>query len=58
MMCLQVTALYHEHVLTKEPGTTKRTPWHHDQSYYPIDGTKVREARFVSGLVMTEKMWI
>ena len=30
--------LYHEHVLVKEPGTKERTPWHHDQPYYPIDG--------------------
>ncbi|KAK7067221.1 hypothetical protein SK128_018000 [Halocaridina rubra] len=34
-------SFYHEHVLIKEPGTTKRTPWHHDQAYYPIDGDKV-----------------
>lgn len=34
-------SFYHEHVLNKEPGTTKCTPWHHDQSYYPIDGEKV-----------------
>ncbi|XP_043210533.1 uncharacterized protein LOC122375295 [Amphibalanus amphitrite] len=41
LMESQVSAIYHEHVLTKEPGTVKLTPWHHDQSYYPIDGTKV-----------------
>jgi len=29
---------YHEHVLVKEPGTSRNTPWHHDQPYYPIDG--------------------
>jgi hypothetical protein len=29
---------YHEHVLTKEKGTSKATPWHHDQPYYPCDG--------------------
>lgn len=34
-------SFYHEHVLVKEPGTDKETPWHHDQSYYPIDGEKV-----------------
>ncbi len=33
--------LYHEHVLVKEPGTKERTPWHHDQPYYPIDGHDV-----------------
>jgi len=34
-------SFYHEHVLNKEPGTSKITPWHHDQTYYPIDGFKV-----------------
>lgn len=29
---------FHEHVLVKEPGTGERTPWHHDQPYYSIDG--------------------
>jgi ectoine hydroxylase-related dioxygenase (phytanoyl-CoA dioxygenase family) len=29
---------FHEHVLVKEPGTTERTPWHHDQPYYCVDG--------------------
>jgi len=29
---------YHEHVLTKEGGTSKETVWHHDQPYYPCDG--------------------
>ena len=36
-----VSIFYHEHVLTKEPGTAKVTPWHHDQSYYPIDGDQI-----------------
>jgi len=31
---------FHEHVLVKEPGTAERTPWHHDQPYYGIDGRK------------------
>jgi len=34
-------AFYHEHVLVKEPGTSKETPWHHDQPYYPFDGPLV-----------------
>ena len=33
--------LYHEHVLVKEPGTLEKTPWHHDQPYYPIDGEHI-----------------
>jgi ectoine hydroxylase-related dioxygenase (phytanoyl-CoA dioxygenase family) len=30
--------LYHDHMLTKEPGTLQRTPWHQDQPYYNISG--------------------
>ena len=30
--------LFHEHVLVKEIGSTKRTPWHQDQSYYCVNG--------------------
>ncbi|XP_067119336.1 probable phytanoyl-CoA dioxygenase [Centruroides vittatus] len=41
LMESQYAAFYHEHVLVKEPGAFKKTPWHHDQSYYPIDGFKV-----------------
>jgi ectoine hydroxylase-related dioxygenase (phytanoyl-CoA dioxygenase family) len=32
--------LYHDHMLTKEPGTRARTPWHQDQPYYNIEGTQ------------------
>ncbi len=30
--------LFHEHVVVKEPGTQERTPWHHDQPYYCVEG--------------------
>ena len=30
--------LYHDHMLTKQPGTRAPTPWHQDQPYYNIDG--------------------
>jgi ectoine hydroxylase-related dioxygenase (phytanoyl-CoA dioxygenase family) len=30
--------LYHDHMLTKEPGTTSPTPWHQDQPYYNVSG--------------------
>ena len=30
--------LFHEHVLIKEAGAKKRTPWHQDQSYYCVEG--------------------
>lgn len=42
LMKSQEVSFYHEHVLNKEPGTSKLTPWHQDQPYYPIDGDKVR----------------
>ena len=29
---------YHEHVLIKNRGCAAKTPWHHDQPYYPISG--------------------
>ena len=29
---------FHDHVLVKEPGTSKATPWHQDGPYYFIDG--------------------
>ena len=29
---------FHEHVFFKSGGSTKATPFHHDQPYYPIDG--------------------
>ncbi|MCG8694078.1 MAG: phytanoyl-CoA dioxygenase family protein [Minwuiales bacterium] len=32
---------FHEHVLVKEPGTADRTPWHHDQPYWVVDGRQV-----------------
>ncbi|MHA1538565.1 MAG: phytanoyl-CoA dioxygenase family protein [Alphaproteobacteria bacterium] len=32
---------YHDHLLVKEPGTNDPTPWHHDQSYYPVDGEQI-----------------
>ena len=33
--------LFHEHILVKEPGTENRTPWHHDQPYWTVDGEQV-----------------
>ncbi len=32
---------YHDHLLVKEPRTAERTPWHHDQPYYPVDGEQI-----------------
>ena len=30
--------IFHEHVLIKEPGSFKKTPWHQDQPYYCVNG--------------------
>ncbi len=30
--------IFHEHVLVKEPGTSKATVWHHDMPYYCVQG--------------------
>ena len=30
--------LFHEHVLVKEPGTSRATPWHQDGPYYFVQG--------------------
>ena len=31
---------FHDHVLVKEPGTQKPTPWHQDSPYYFVEGEK------------------
>lgn len=31
---------FHDHVLVKEPGTSKATPWHQDAPYYFVEGTQ------------------
>ncbi len=38
LMRSETARFFHEHVLVKEPGATERTPWHHDQPYYSVDG--------------------
>jgi len=34
----QNAQFFHDHVLVKEPGTPKPTPWHQDIPYYFVDG--------------------
>jgi ectoine hydroxylase-related dioxygenase (phytanoyl-CoA dioxygenase family) len=41
MMGSRTVCFYHDHLLVKEPETAERTPWHHDQPYYPIDGEQI-----------------
>ena len=59
--------MFHDHVLVKEPGTSKPTPWHQDAPYYFVEGQQtvsfwspldpVREAslRCVAGSHLWEK---
>jgi len=41
LMQSRTARVFHEHVLVKEPGTDRITPWHHDQPYYCVDGSQV-----------------
>ena len=41
MMGSHKVCFYHDHLLVKEPETAERTPWHHDQPYYPVDGEQI-----------------
>lgn len=59
---------FHDHVLVKEPGTPKPTPWHQDSPYYFVEGEQtvsqwipldpVREAslRFIAGSHRWERL--
>jgi ectoine hydroxylase-related dioxygenase (phytanoyl-CoA dioxygenase family) len=38
LMRATTARLYHDHMLTKEPGTRQPTPWHQDQPYYNVEG--------------------
>jgi len=60
--------LFHDHVLIKEPGTSKATPWHQDAPYYfvagqqnvsfwaPLDPVSSASLRCVAGSHRWEKM--
>lgn len=41
LMQTEQLIFYHEHVLVKEAGALKRTPWHQDQPYYPVSGKQI-----------------
>ena len=59
--------MFHDHVLVKEPGTSKPTPWHQDAPYYfvegqqtvsfwsPLDSVKEASLRCVAGSHRWEK---
>ena len=38
LMISKKVNIFHEHVLIKESGAKKKTPWHQDQSYYCVEG--------------------
>lgn len=38
LMGSDTVQLFHDHVLVKEPGTSKPTPWHSDGPYYFVSG--------------------
>ena len=38
LMRSDAVQLFHDHVLVKEPGTSKPTPWHQDGPYYFVEG--------------------
>ena len=40
LMQSHTVQLFHDHVLVKEPGTSKNTPWHSDGPYYFVNGKK------------------
>lgn len=40
LMRSDTVQLFHDHVLVKEPGTSKPTPWHQDGPYYFVEGTQ------------------
>lgn len=38
LMGSKTVQMFHDHVLIKEPGTSKPTPWHQDGPYYFVEG--------------------
>ncbi|WP_323036859.1 phytanoyl-CoA dioxygenase family protein [Pararhodobacter sp.] len=40
LMRSKTVQMFHDHVLVKEPGTSKPTPWHQDSPYYFVEGTQ------------------
>lgn len=40
LMGSQRVQMFHDHILVKEPGTSKPTPWHQDAPYYFVEATQ------------------
>jgi ectoine hydroxylase-related dioxygenase (phytanoyl-CoA dioxygenase family) len=68
IMGSKTAQFFHDHVLIKEPGTQKPTPWHQDIPYYfvngsqtvsywiPIDRVKETTLRLVAGSHLWDKL--
>ena len=41
IMRSQKINIFFDQWLIKEPGTSTKTPWHHDMTYWPIDGFQI-----------------
>ncbi|HKM99820.1 MAG TPA: phytanoyl-CoA dioxygenase family protein [Candidatus Binataceae bacterium] len=37
----QTVTFFYDQVFAKEPGTNVPTPWHHDLTFWPIEGTQI-----------------
>ena len=67
LMGSKTVQVFHDHVLVKEPGTAKPTPWHQDDPYYfvsgmqnvsfwvPLDPVESASLRCVAGSHLWEK---
>ncbi|WP_092645592.1 phytanoyl-CoA dioxygenase family protein [Jannaschia faecimaris] len=67
LMGADTVQLFHDHVLVKEPGTARPTPWHQDGPYYfvggrqtvsfwvPLDPVRDATLRLVAGSHLWEK---
>lgn len=68
LMRSRTSQLFHDHILVKEPGTAKPTPWHQDATYFfvdgeqtvtiwvPVDPVEAATLRFVAGSHLWPKL--
>jgi ectoine hydroxylase-related dioxygenase (phytanoyl-CoA dioxygenase family) len=68
LMRSRTVQFFHDHVLVKEPGTAKPTPWHQDSPYYfvegeqtlsfwvPVDPVKENSLRIIAGSHKWDKL--
>ena len=41
IMRSETLIFYFDFMLVKEPGTSRKTPWHYDEAYWPIAGSQI-----------------